>query len=100
MTAVPLPGVTWPVRHEVGGSLVLHPLWESQQHPHVIVGDLGAVGSAVRQTHTPKKFRHKAAPQADRVCSPASQTLHRSRQKDFEEQNLTIRSFIEQIEAT
>lgn len=49
---MPLPGVTWPVRHEVGSSLVLHPLWESQQHPYVIVGGLWAVGSAVRQTHT------------------------------------------------
>lgn len=49
---MPLPGVTWPVRHEVGSSLVLHPLRESQQHPYVIVCGLWAVGSAVRQTHT------------------------------------------------
>lgn len=46
MTAMPLPGMTWPVRHEVGSPLVLHPLWESQQNPHIIVGGLGAICSA------------------------------------------------------
>lgn len=44
MTAVPLPGVTWPVRHEVSSPFVLHPLWEPQQDPYVIIGGLGAIG--------------------------------------------------------
>lgn len=52
MTAMPLPGMTWPVWHEIGSSLVLHPLWEPQQDPYIIVGSLGAVGSAVWRTHT------------------------------------------------
>lgn len=46
MTAVPLPSMPWPVRHEVSGASVLHPLRETQQHPHVIVSGLGAVGGA------------------------------------------------------
>lgn len=46
MTAVPLPGVTWPVRHEVRSPFVLHPLWEPQQNPYIIIGGLGAVGGA------------------------------------------------------
>lgn len=44
MTAVPLPGVTWPVRHEVSGPFVLHPLWEPQQNPYIIIGGLRAIG--------------------------------------------------------
>lgn len=51
MTAMPLPGMTWPVRHEVGSSLVLYPLWESQQDPYVIVGGLRAIGRAEWRTH-------------------------------------------------
>lgn len=46
MTAMPLPGMTWPVRHEVSSPLVLHPLWESQQDPYIIVGGLRAIGGA------------------------------------------------------
>lgn len=46
MTAVPLPGVTWPVRHEVSSPFVLHPLWEPQQDPYIIIGGLGAIGRA------------------------------------------------------
>ena len=46
MTAVPLPGVTWPVRHEVSSPFVLHPLWEPQQDPYIIIGGLGAIGGA------------------------------------------------------
>lgn len=46
MTAVPLPGVTWPVRHEVSSPFVLHPLWEPKQDPYVIIGGLGAIGGA------------------------------------------------------
>lgn len=46
MTAVPLPGVTWPVRHEVSGPFVLYPLWEPQQNPYIIIGGLGAIGGA------------------------------------------------------
>lgn len=57
MTAMPLPSVTWPVRHEVGSPLVLHPLWESQQDPYIIVGGLGAIGGAEWQTHI--TFRQK-----------------------------------------
>lgn len=52
MTAMPLPGMTWPVWHEIGSSLVLHPLWEPQQDPYIIVGGLGAVGSATWRAHT------------------------------------------------
>lgn len=44
MTAVPLPGVTWPVRHEVSSPFILHPLWEPQQDPYVIISGLGAIG--------------------------------------------------------
>lgn len=46
MTAVPLPGVTWPVRHEVSSPFVLHPLWEPQQDPYIIISGLGAIGRA------------------------------------------------------
>lgn len=46
MTAVPLPGVTWPVRHEVSSPFVLHPLWEPQQDPYIIIGGLEAIGRA------------------------------------------------------
>ncbi len=44
--------MTWPVRHKVGSPLVLHPLWESQQDPYIIVGGLRAIGGAEQQTHT------------------------------------------------
>lgn len=43
MTAVPLPGTSWPIRHEISCALILHPLGESQQDPHIIVGGLGAI---------------------------------------------------------
>lgn len=46
MTAMPLPGVTWPVRHEIGGALIFHPLGETQQNPYIIVGGLRTVGRA------------------------------------------------------
>lgn len=46
MTAMPLPGMTWSVRHEVSISLVLHSLWESQQDPYIIVGGFRAIGRA------------------------------------------------------
>lgn len=46
MTAMPLPGMTWPVRHEVSSPFVLHPLWEPQQDPYIIIGSLGAIGGA------------------------------------------------------
>lgn len=36
-----------PVREEVRCALVLHALGETQQHAHVVVGGLGAVGRAV-----------------------------------------------------
>lgn len=49
---MPLPGMTWPVRHEVSSPLVLHPLWESQQDPYIIVGGLRAIGGAEWRTHT------------------------------------------------
>lgn len=47
MTAVPLPGVAWPVGEEVRGALVFHPLGETQQHSEVIVGGLRGIGCAV-----------------------------------------------------
>lgn len=37
MTAVPLPGISRFARHEVSGSLVLHPLRKPQQNPGVII---------------------------------------------------------------
>lgn len=37
MAAVPLPGVAWSARQEVRRALVLHSLWEAQQHPRVII---------------------------------------------------------------
>lgn len=46
MTAVPLPGMTGPVGHEVSGPFVLHPLREAQQHPYIIIRGLGAIGGA------------------------------------------------------
>lgn len=46
MTAVPLPGVTRSVRHEIGRSLVLHPLREPQQNPDIIVCGLVIIGGA------------------------------------------------------
>lgn len=49
---MPLPGMTWPVRHEVGSPLVLHPLWESKQDPYIIVCGVRAIGGAEWQTHT------------------------------------------------
>lgn len=52
MTAMPLPGVTWSVRHEIGSALILHPLGESQQDPYIIVGGLRAIGRAEWQTNT------------------------------------------------
>lgn len=51
VTAVPLPGLTWPVGHEVGGPPVLHPLRESQQDPYIVVCDIRAVGGAEWWTH-------------------------------------------------
>lgn len=44
VTAVPLPCMAWPVGHEVSSSLVLHPLWESEQDSYIVVGGLGAIG--------------------------------------------------------
>lgn len=52
MTAVPLPGMTWPVRHEVSSSLVLHPLWETQQDSNVVVVGLWAICRAECWTST------------------------------------------------
>ena len=47
VAAVPLPGMPRPVREEVRCALVLHALGETQQHAHVVVGGLRAVGRAV-----------------------------------------------------
>ena len=55
MTAMPLPGMTWPVRHEVGSALVFHPLRESQQDPYIIIGGLSAIGRAEWQRHKTRK---------------------------------------------
>lgn len=82
MTAVPLPGVTWPVRHEIGSSLVLHPLWESQQHPDVIVGGLWAVGGAVGHTHMFKRLR-KQTISACLLLISAQRKIKRESTKDF-----------------
>lgn len=57
MTAVPFPGMTRSVRHEVSGALVLHPLWESQQDPYIIVTGLRAIGSAEWETHAYMKTK-------------------------------------------
>lgn len=46
VTAVPLPGVTRSVGHEIGGSLVLHSLRESQQNPDIIVCSFSIIGGA------------------------------------------------------
>lgn len=46
VTAVPLPGVTWPAGEEVCRPLVLHFLGEPQQHTGVIVSGTGSVGRA------------------------------------------------------
>lgn len=49
VTAVPLPGVTWPAGEEVGRPLVLHSLREPQQHSGVVVPHRGSVGRAAGQ---------------------------------------------------
>lgn len=46
VTAVPLPAVPGAAGQEVGRALVLHPLREPQQHPHVVVCGFGGVGGA------------------------------------------------------
>lgn len=63
VTAVPLPGVTWPAGQEVGRPLVLHSLREPQQHSGVVVPHGGSVGRAAGQrdvkTHTHTQTRVK-----------------------------------------
>lgn len=46
VTAVPFPAVPGAAGQEVGRALVLHPLREPQQHPHVVVCGFGGVGGA------------------------------------------------------
>lgn len=46
VAAVPLPAVPGAAGQEVGRALVLHPLREPQQHPHVVVCGFGGVGGA------------------------------------------------------
>lgn len=50
MAAVPLPGIAWPARQEVGRALVLDALWEAQQHPGVIISHAGPVRRAAQDT--------------------------------------------------
>lgn len=71
MTAMPLPSMTWPVRHEVGSALVLHSLWESQQDPHIIVTALRAIGRAEWQTEetNSKAVRETAQVAATRISA-------------------------------
>lgn len=46
VAAVPFPAVPGTAGQEVSCALVLHPLREAQQHPHVVVCGFGGVGSA------------------------------------------------------
>lgn len=46
VAAVPLPGVSRSVGHEVSRPLVLHPLRKPQQNSDVVVGGFGGVGRA------------------------------------------------------
>lgn len=68
MTAMPFPGMTWPVRHEVGSTLVLHPLWESQKDPDIIVGGLRAIGRAEFRTHTTRQKKKKTVRETAKVA--------------------------------
>lgn len=55
VTAMPLPGVTWPAGEEVRRPLVLHFLGEPQQHTGVIVSGTGSVGRAAGQSRGTKQ---------------------------------------------
>ncbi len=46
MTAVPLPGVTRSVGHEISRPLVLHSLREAQKNPDTVVCGVSTIGGA------------------------------------------------------
>lgn len=59
VTAVPLPGVTWPVGEEVCRPLVLDSLREPQQHTGVIVSNAWPIGWAAKRKNKSVSLQEK-----------------------------------------
>lgn len=51
VTAVPLPGMTGSIGHEISRPLVLNSLRKSQQHSDIVVCGFSAVGSTEKMKH-------------------------------------------------